>query len=127
MIGRSSETGRKDGSTSNELFRIVLGTFNARCLEANYNNIHPHARCTVDNKIAGVYYNSEDRISTYVGREFELDEYWTLELGLVTGYKSEDILPMIRYKAGGLFISPAYEKHNGEENYGVVIGWEIGK
>jgi hypothetical protein len=96
-------------------------------LETDYNNIHPHARCTVDNKIAGVYYNSEDRISTYVGREFELDEYWTLELGLVTGYKSEDILPMIRYKAGGLFISPAYEKHNGEENYGVVIGWEIGK
>jgi len=96
-------------------------------LEANYNNIHPHARCTVDNKIAGVYYNSEDRISTYVGREFELDEYWTLELGLVTGYKSEDVLPMIRYKAGGLFISPAYEKHNGEENYGVVLGWEIGK
>ena len=96
-------------------------------LEADYNNIHPHARCTVDNKIAGVYYNSENRISTYVGREFELDEYWTLELGLMTGYESEDVLPMIRYKAGGLFISPAYEKHNGEENFGVVIGWEIGK
>ena len=96
-------------------------------LEADYNNIHPHARCTVDDNIAGVYYNSEDRISTYVGREFELDEYWTLELGLVTGYKSEDVLPMVRYKAGGLFISPAYEKHNGEENYGVVLGWEIGR
>jgi|TARA_A200000159_G_C7323667_1_gene339949 hypothetical protein len=96
-------------------------------LEANYNNVHPHARCTVDNNIAGVFYNSEDRISTYIGKEFELDEYWNIELGLVTGYKSEDILPMIRYKAGGLFVSPAYEKHNGEENYGVVIGWEIGK
>jgi hypothetical protein len=96
-------------------------------LEADYNNIHPHARCTVDDNIAGVYYNSEDRISTYVGREFELDEYWTLEIGLVTGYELEDVLPMIRYKAGGLFISPAYEKHNGEENYGVVLGWEIGR
>ena len=91
-------------------------------LEADYNNIHPHARCTVDNSIAGVYYNSEDRISAYVGKEFELDEYWNIELGLVTGYRSNDILPMIR-----LFISPAYENHNGKENYGVVIGWEIGR
>tara|TARA_X000001382_G_scaffold104855_1_gene79984 strand:- start:174 stop:509 length:336 start_codon:yes stop_codon:yes gene_type:complete len=96
-------------------------------LEADYNNIHPHARCTVNNSIAGVYYNSEDRVSAYVGKEFELDEYWNIELGLVTGYRSKDVLPMIRYKAGGLFVSPAYEKHNGEENYGVVIGWEIGK
>ena len=45
----------------------------------------------------------------------------------MTGYKSEDILPMIRYKEGVFFISPAYEKHNGKENYGLVIGWEIGK
>ena len=70
-------------------------------LEANYNNIHPHARCTVDDKIAGVFYNSEDRISGYIGREFELDEYWNLEIGLVTGYKTADVLPMVRYKAGG--------------------------
>jgi len=54
-------------------------------------------------------------------------EYWNIELGLVTGYKSEDILPMVRYKAGGFFISPAYEKYNNEENFGVVLGWEIGK
>jgi|TARA_R100000030_G_scaffold71040_1_gene54651 hypothetical protein len=96
-------------------------------LEADYNSFHPHARCTIDNKIAGVFYNSENRISTYIGREFELDEFWNLELGLVTGYKSEDVLPMIRYKAGGFFISPAYEKHNNKENFGVVLGWEIGK
>ena len=38
-------------------------------LEGDYNNVHPHARCTVDNSIAGVYYNSEDRISAYVGKE----------------------------------------------------------
>ena len=96
-------------------------------LEADYNNIHPHARCTVDNKIAGVFYNSEDKASAYVGRQFELDEYWNLELGLVTGYDHGTVVPMVRYKAGGLFISPAYERHHGDENYGVVIGWEIGK
>ena len=91
-------------------------------LEGDYNNVHPHARCTSNSSIAGVYYNSEDRISTYVGKEFELDEYWKLELGLVTGYKSEDILPMIRYKAGTFFISPAFEKGG---NKGIVIGLEF--
>ena len=95
-------------------------------LEGNYNQIHPHARCTIDNKIAGVFYNSEDRISAYIGREFELDEYWNLEIGLVTGYKQQDVMPMIRYKAGSFFLSPAYENpKNGDENYGVVIGWEF--
>ena len=61
-------------------------------LEANYNNIHPHARCTIDENIAGVYYNSEDRVSAYIGRQFELDEYQKLEIGVVTGYNSEDVL-----------------------------------
>lgn len=96
-------------------------------LEADYNNIHPHARCTIENRIAGVYYNSEDNISAYVGRQFELDEYWKLELGLVTGYDHGMVVPMVRYKAGGFFISPAYEKHNGDENYGLVLGWELGR
>ena len=41
-------------------------------LDADYNSVHPHARCTVDNSIAGVYYNSEDRVSAYIGKEFEL-------------------------------------------------------
>ena len=82
-----------------------------------------HVRCTIDNKIAGVFYNPEDRISAYIGREFELDEYWNLEIGLVTGYKQQDVMPMIRYKAGSF---SAYENpKNGDENYGVVIGWEF--
>jgi len=44
------------------------------------------------------------------------------ELGLVTGYTSEDVLPMIRYKKNNWFISPAYE-NNG--TYGITVGWEI--
>jgi len=88
-------------------------------LENDYNNIHPHARCTVDNHINGIYYNSEDNISLYTG--FEHNGF---ELGLVTGYGSNDILPMIRYKKNNLFISPAYET---DGNYGITIGLEIGK
>ena len=96
-------------------------------LDNSYNNVHPHARCTIDNTITGVYYNSENNISTYIGKTYELDEYWNIELGLVTGYESKNILPMIRYKSGSLFVSPAYEEYDNERNYGVVIGWEIGK
>ena len=86
-------------------------------LENKYNNYHPHARCQVDSLITGVYYNSEDRISSYVGLEHE---GW--EIGLVTGYTSQDVLPMIRYKKNNWFIAPAYE--NGD-TYGITVGWEI--
>ena len=49
-------------------------------LEGNYNSIHPHARCQKDTVISGIYYNSEDNISAYVGLEHN-----GFELGLVTG------------------------------------------
>jgi len=88
-------------------------------LENDYNNIHPHARCTVDNHISGIYYNSENNISLYTG--FEHNGF---ELVLVTGYSSNDILPMIRYKKNNWFISPAYET---DGNYGITIGLEIGR
>ena len=39
---------------------------------------------------------------------------------------AEDILPMARYKVGTWFIAPAYEKQNGIENLGILVGWEIG-
>ena len=95
-------------------------------LDANYNSVHPHARCTVGNSIAGVYYNSEDRVSAYIGKQFELAK-GQIELGLVSGYTATEVLPMIRYKQDNFFISPAYEKHNGEENIGFVIGLEFGR
>ena len=86
-------------------------------LENKYNNYHPHARCQVDSLITGVYYNSEDRISSYVGLEHE---GW--EIGLVTGYTSQDVLPMIRYKRNNWFIAPAWEV---DGNMGVVVGLEF--
>ena len=86
-------------------------------LEGNYNNYHPHLRCQEDMLISGVYYNSEERISTYVGMTHN-----GFELGVVTGYKSQDIVPMIRYKRNNWFIAPGYEI---DGTYGVVIGLEF--
>ena len=86
-------------------------------LEGDYNAIHPHARCQVDNMISGVYYNSESNVSAYLGLEHE---GW--ELGLVTGYTYSDVVPFIRYKKNNWFIAPAIES-NGRK--GLVIGLEF--
>ena len=86
-------------------------------LEGNYNSIHPHARCQKDALISGIYYNSEDNISVYVG---VTHNGW--EIGLVTGYTYSDVVPMIRYKKDKWFIAPAIEK-NGSK--GFVIGVEF--
>jgi len=86
-------------------------------LEGDYNAIHPHARCQKDALISGVYYNSEEKISAYIGLEHE---GW--EVGLVTGYTYADVVPMIRYKKDNWFIAPAIES-NGRK--GLVIGLEF--
>ena len=86
-------------------------------LQGDYNGYHPHVRCQVDSVISGVYYNSEDNISFYTGLEHN-----GFELGLVTGYSYNTIVPMIRYKKNNIFVSPAVEK-NGTK--GLVIGFEF--
>ena len=92
-------------------------------LENNYNNIHPHARCTVDDTISGAYYNSEERVSFYVGKKIpDIDKGWDLEIGLVTGYSGADVVPLVRYINDGWFVSPSYEKTG---NIGVVFGYEL--
>ena len=94
-------------------------------LEGDYNNIHPHGRCTIDNWIAGAYYNSEENVSVYVGKIIpNVDYNWDLEIGLVTGYSGMDVAPMIRYINDGWFVSPTYESSFGG-NIGLVIGYEF--
>jgi hypothetical protein len=86
-------------------------------LEGDYNSVHPHARCTLDDNIYGVFYNSEYRISFYAGKKTKYLEY-----GLVTGYIANEIVPMIRIVHGNWFMAPGYEVTG---NTGFVIGWEI--
>ena len=90
-------------------------------LDNNYNSIHPHARCTLDNTILGVYYNSEYNLSSYVGKTYDYKNL-EIEYGLVTGYTGAPIAPMLRVKKDNFFIAPAYEVTG---NVGVVIGLEF--
>ena len=92
-------------------------------LEGDYNNIHPHVRCDINNNIiAGAYYNSEENISFYVGKKIPIYNV-ELEVGLVTGYSGADIAPMLLVKKGNWFMSPAYETTS--NNVGLVFGYEF--
>ena len=94
-------------------------------LEGDYNNIHPHGRCNVDNWITGAYYNSEENVSFYVGKIIpDIDRGWDLEVGLVTGYSGMDVAAMIRYVNDGWFGAPSYETSYGG-NIGLAIGYEF--
>jgi hypothetical protein len=88
-----------------------------------YNAIHPHIRVQEESYIAGYYLNSIDRNSLYVGKEFELSEDLSLDLGLVTGYRSDNkVVPFARlsYKEG--FMAPHVVD---EKLEGIVLGYEF--
>ena len=93
-------------------------------LEGEYNSIHPHVRCTVDNTIVGVFYNSEESVSTYVGYKFKSLFDTEIEVGLVTGYSSATVVPLMRITKNNWFITPAYEV-SPSKNVGITIGYEI--
>ena len=96
-------------------------------LEGDYNPKHPHARCDVNNTVAGIYYNSEENISGYVGYQFQMPHDIELELGWVTGYNMDNkynISPMFRIVKDNWFITPAYET-NPDEKWGITLGYEF--
>ena len=96
---------------------IILAVSTHIGLAGDYNEVHPSVRCTVDNTIYGVYYNSESNESIYLGKK-----YGNWEVGLVSGYTSMTVAPMIRYINNGFFITPAYETGG---TVGVALGYEI--
>ena len=49
-------------------------------------------------------------------------EHNVFEIGVVTGYSHNKIVPMIRYKKNNWFVSPALET---DGNIGIVLGLEF--
>jgi hypothetical protein len=90
-------------------------------LEGDYNEIHPHIRYNEQNYIAGVYYNSESRISFYAGKRWEYKDFG-LEAGAVTGYSHGDVIPYGRATYKNFYVAPALE---GDDTVGAVIGYEL--
>lgn len=94
-------------------------------LAGDYNEVHPYVKYKYDNNvIVGAYYNSEEEVSGYVGYELDMTKKFSVELGIVSGYSSQDILPMARVKYDDkIFIAPAIEYNSDDtDTVGVVIG-----
>lgn len=99
-------------------------------LTGDYNEIHPHLRYEDHKYIAGVYYNSEQNISFYAGKMYELGEL-DIEIGLVTGYSAiGEIAPMLRFTYDvtdehKLYAAPVKENINNNTTVGLVFGYEF--
>jgi hypothetical protein len=94
-------------------------------LPGEWNEVHPCVRLQDDAFIAGVFLNSEDRVSAYAGFGLRSGDLFA-EVGAVTGYSGADVLPFLRVgleadNGARFFIAPAYA--NGE--VGVVLGAEF--
>jgi len=96
-------------------------------LDGSYNEFHPHIRLYQSRFIAGLYYNSENNISPYIGSRWSSDLGY-FEYGVVGGYL--ETLPFVRLGINidnnkALFVAPALEKINGNVKVGATIGYEV--
>lgn len=89
-------------------------------MAADYNEVHPHVKCQVENISVGAYYNSEKSISTYMSFDLELPRM-NIEVGMATGYDLALVVPLIRFKKGKFFITPIY---NPKGDSGLILGFE---
>ena len=100
--------------------------------EKNYNQTHPHLRLESEHIVSGVYYNSSENISFYMGSKFDFNRYY-IEGGLVTGYNYlNGIIPYVRAGVNitddmSVFIAPAGETIHGKVHVHPVIGVEFFK
>ena len=92
-------------------------------LEGDYQPFHPNVGIEYNNFITGAYYNSESAISPYIGYRYELNDKTSVEFGLVGGYTTNPIEPMLKLNYDLFFVAPAREIYN-DERLGLVVGIE---
>ena len=107
-------------------------------MQAGFNEINPHIRCEVANSSFGMYYNSEKNISFYMSQNLKIRES-EVEIGLATGYRDANVIPIVRWKKNNWVIAPMYGRtwyyteytdrptvwFKGEKDIGVIIGYEF--
>ena len=108
---------------------LALGLSMHLGFEGDYNQFHPHVRWQEPAYMAGVFLNSENDISAYVGQEYMFNDFG-LELGVAVGYSDFPIKPFVRGVYRISVIGPAietilYSDHE-EVKPGIVIGFEYG-
>tara|TARA_B110000858_G_scaffold159207_1_gene182725 strand:+ start:2893 stop:3216 length:324 start_codon:yes stop_codon:yes gene_type:complete len=86
-------------------------------LQDNYNQVHPYLMCEKNQITTGVYYNSLNKVSVVLAKEYDLTDDLKLDVGIVSGYVY-DVVPMVRLKYKNLFLMPALE----DDRTGLVFG-----
>ena len=92
-------------------------------LAYDYNSVHPHARCDIDNTSTSAADDSEENVSAYIGYQFDTPFNSQLEVGLVSGYTGAKVAPMFRIVKDNWYIAPAYETPH--HNWGITFGYEF--
>ena len=103
------------------MIELALGISLHLALEQEYNALHPHIRYIDNGYMAGAYYNSLEKVSTYAGYRWELNDFG-VEAAIVTGYSQADVIPFVRGTYKDFYIAPAIE---GDDTVGAVIGYEV--
>jgi len=120
LISMTSQAGEVELSVSKT---IHLGT------DTEFNETHPTIRYIEDSLFIGAYHNSEGGISAMAGQRLEDPSGLFMEYGIVTGYSSEPILPMLRigqqFGSLAVFIAPAGEVTSNGIKPLIVIGVEF--
>ena len=99
-------------------------------LAGDYNSIHPHIRLEQEELSVGAFYNSMEKVSTYLSYTFDLNAV-DLEVGAVTGYDKyfDPVMPYARLSKDfgnrTVFVTPVGEVIDGKYKQGVVIGLEL--
>ena len=88
-----------------------------------YNMNHPYIECKIEeasNISIGTFVNSEDNPTGFV--KYKIEDHVDLEVGVVIGYDSHIIAPMVRLKYKKFFVMPGVEDNKLK---GIVLGIEI--
>ena len=92
-------------------------------LENKYNQKHPYLMCETEDVIGGVYYNSLDKVSVVLAKEYQilpdLSDDLKLDVGIATGY-IHDVVPLVRLRYKDFFVMPALE----DDRTGIVFGFQ---
>lgn len=88
-----------------------------------YNMHHPYFECEFPEAEAlsyGAFVNSENNPTGFVN--YKIEDHVDLEVGVVIGYDSHIIAPMVRLKYKRFFVMPGVENNKLK---GIVLGIEI--
>jgi hypothetical protein len=92
-------------------------------LQNDYNQYHPYVMCKKEDITGGVYYNSLDKASVVLAKEYQilpdLSDDLKLDVGIATGY-IHDVVPLVRLHYKDFFVMPALE----DDRTGVVFGFQ---